>query len=126
MLRSCCGRGVLCSAVLCCAVAPPQGCAEVMLCCAVLCCAVLCCAVLLVPYFEAEGFACNCLNKASCCPSLPMTCAQDRVRSIFEAEGFDCEYVGAANKLMENRKKGEQLDRRFVQVRVQCGGQPVD
>ncbi|KAI7846222.1 hypothetical protein COHA_000292 [Chlorella ohadii] len=48
----------------------------------------------------------------------------DRVRSIFEAEGFDCEYVGAANKLMENRKKGEQLDRRFVQAVFTYTGQP--
>lgn len=32
-----------------------------------------------------------------------------------------CEYIGAANKLMENRKKGEQLDRRFVQVGTLVG-----
>lgn len=48
-------------------------------------------------------------------------CLQERVRAIFEAEGFACEYIGAASKLMENRKKGEQLDRRFVQVGALVG-----
>lgn len=49
---------------------------------------------------------------------------QERVRAIFEAEGFACEHIGAANKLLENRKRGEQMDRRFVQVRLAGGDLP--
>ncbi|PRW58059.1 Methyltransferase 6 [Chlorella sorokiniana] len=56
------------------------------------------------------------------------TCAyyftEERVRAVFEAEGFVCEYIGAANKLLENRKKGEQMDRRFVQAVFTYTGQP--
>ena len=53
--------------------------------------------------------------RVRCTP--PPLLPQERLRSLFEAEGFSCEYTAAANKLMENRKKREQLDRRFVQAR---------
>ncbi|PSC75016.1 S-adenosyl-L-methionine-dependent methyltransferases superfamily [Micractinium conductrix] len=48
------------------------------------------------------------------------TCAfyfgEEGLRRLFEAEGFRCEGVQYVDRVQENRKRGERLERRFIQA----------
>ena len=41
---------------------------------------------------------------------------QEGLRRLFEAEGFRCEGVQYVDRVQENRKRGERLERRFIQA----------